>query len=142
MSTARRIFEALLRAIGDAEIDLGQDEMIDEVLATDVAACAAPSVVSAYMLSVPTGRAAAVRSAMDERSIIGNFWGPLQELERAAVEPLPGLDDFVLRWRALLVQKPSGSSYRHGLRSQAMAPRGSEGLRSPSRKRRHAPAPR
>jgi len=55
MSTARRIFEALLRAIGDAEIDLGQDEMIDEVLATDVAACAAPSVVSALHAFRPDG---------------------------------------------------------------------------------------
>ena len=87
-ATARRIFAALLSAIGDAEIDLGQDDMIDEVLATDVAACAAQYAVSAYMLSVPTDRAAAVRSAMDEMSIIGDFWEALQELERAAVRPL------------------------------------------------------
>ena len=40
-SAAQRIFGALLRPIGDGEVDLGQQEMVDEVLGADTTACAA-----------------------------------------------------------------------------------------------------
>lgn len=40
-SSAHRIFGAVLRPIGDGEIDLGQHEMVDEVLGADTTECAA-----------------------------------------------------------------------------------------------------
>jgi hypothetical protein len=111
-SAAHRIFGALLRPIGDGEIDLGQHEMVDEVLGTDTTACSAQYVVSTYMLSPPAERAAAVRAAIAEVQGIGHFWEPIRELERVAVEPLPGLKDFLPGWRALIAQKPVGDRNR------------------------------
>jgi hypothetical protein len=104
---AHRIFGALLRPIGEGEIDLGQHEMVDEVLGVDTAECAAQYVVSAYMISAPAQRAEAVRAAIDEVHSVGNFWEPIREMERVAVGPLPQLDDFLPRWRALVAQKPA-----------------------------------
>lgn len=106
-AAAQRIFGALLRPIGEGEIDLGQHELVDEVLGTDTGECAAQYVVSAYMLSPPAERAEAVRAAIDEVHGVGDFWEPLRVMERVAVEPLPGLDDFLREWRALIARKPA-----------------------------------
>ena len=111
-SAAHRIFGALLRPIGDGEIDLGQHEMVDEVLGADTTACAAQYVVSTYMLSSPAERATAVRAAIDEVQGLGHFWEAIRELERVAVEPLPGLKDFLPQWRALISQTPAGEHNR------------------------------
>lgn len=102
---AVQIFRALLIPIGNADIDLGQHEMLDEVLGVDVATCAAQYVVSVYMTSTPKNRAKAVLSAIDEMRDIGHFWEPLRELERVSVEPLPDFDDFLVQWRALLKER-------------------------------------
>ena len=99
---ASRIFRALLIPISEGEIDLGQDEMADEVLGVDVADCAAQYVVSTYMTIAPAERAGAVMAAIGDTDYVGNFWNPLQELERAAVEPLPDFEDFLQTWRALI----------------------------------------
>src|SRR5450432_3823607 len=96
----------------DGEVDLGQHEMVDEVLGADTSACAAQYIVSTYMLSPPAERAAAVRAAIAEVKGLGHFWEPIQELERVAVEPLPGLKDFLPAWRALIAQKPAGDRNR------------------------------
>ncbi|MAG31390.1 MAG: hypothetical protein CL908_10935 [Deltaproteobacteria bacterium] len=101
-AVAARIFRALLPPIGDGEIDLGQHEMVDEVLGTDVAACAAQYAVSVYMTSAPDERAGAVEKAIDEVRGVGHFWAPLREMERVAVEALPGLGDFLRQWRVRL----------------------------------------
>jgi hypothetical protein len=96
------VFCALLAPLVDGDIDLGQHEMIDEVLSVDVAACAAMYVVATYMSAQPTPCAEAVWAAIDEVRGVGHFWEPLREMERVAVEPLARLDDFLRRWRALI----------------------------------------
>src|ERR1019366_2202027 len=113
-SAAHRIFGALLRPIGDGEVDLGQHEMVDEVLGADTSACAAQYIVSTYMLSPPAERAAAVRAASAEAQGLGHFWEPIQELERVAVDPLPGLKDFLPAWRAPIGHKPARARKRDG----------------------------
>ena len=105
---AFQIFRALLLPISEAEIDLGQHEMVDEVLGVDVATCAGQYVVSTYMTAVSSHRAEAVRSAIGDVSGVSHFWEPLSEMERVAVEPLPGLDDFLPRWRALIEESARG----------------------------------
>lgn len=101
-ATAQRIFEALLCPIADGEIFLGHDELADDVLGVDPSDCSARAIVCAYMISPEDRRAEAVRAAI-ERLHCGCFGlAPLRELERAAVEPLPGLEDFLPRWRALV----------------------------------------
>jgi hypothetical protein len=50
---ARGIFGTLLRPLAEVEIDLGQHEMVDEVLGVEPSAWAAQYVVSIYMTSKP-----------------------------------------------------------------------------------------
>jgi hypothetical protein len=66
-AAAHRIFGALLRPIGDAEIDLGQHEMVDEVLFVDTVECAAQYAVSVYMMTSAADRAGAVCAANEKR---------------------------------------------------------------------------
>ncbi len=68
------IFRALLPPIGSADIYLGQHELVDEVLGTDVSACAAQFVVSIYMTTRLDRRADAVCEAIDEMRGVGHFW--------------------------------------------------------------------
>jgi hypothetical protein len=96
------IFRELLIPISVADIDLGQHEMLDEVLTVDVSACAAQYVVSMYMTAAPADRAKAVRAAIGDVEGVAHFREPLLEMERVAVEPLPELDDFLPRWRAII----------------------------------------
>ncbi len=102
---AFRIFRALLISVGQGEVDLGQDELIDEVLGVDPAACAAQYVVSMYMTATPKHRGRAVLSAIDEMQSIGHFWEPLRELERAAIEPFPDFDGFLAQWLRLVEER-------------------------------------
>ena len=103
---AYQIFRALLIPIGDVDIDLGQHEMLDEVLGVDVAACAAQYVLCRYMTAAtPKKRGRAVLAAIDEMRGIGHFRQPLRELERVAVEPLPQFEAFLVQWRALVEER-------------------------------------
>ncbi len=102
------IFRALLVPVSAGEIYLGQHEMLDEVLHVDLADCAAQYVVAAYMTSTPPERAEAVLAALDAVRTEGHFWTPIRELERVAVEPLPGLAEFLSEWRSLVTARATG----------------------------------
>jgi hypothetical protein len=99
---ASRIFHALLLPLSEGEIDLGQDEMFEEVLGVDTANCAAQYVVAVYMTSAPDCRADAVFTAIENMRVVGSFLNPLQEMERVAVEPLPDFEIFLPQWLALV----------------------------------------
>jgi hypothetical protein len=114
---ARRIFHALLPPIAVADIDLGQDEMADEVLTVDVGQCAARYVVSTYMTADPGQRPDAVHAAILAAGDLGLFWEPIAEMEGVAVEPLPDLGGFLPRWRALVEKEASGGASRGGWES-------------------------
>lgn len=86
-TAALQIFRALLIPVGDAEIDLGQHEMIDEVLGIDAATCATQYAVSVYMTATPTNRGREVLAAIDEMRSIAHLWEPLRKLEHEAIEP-------------------------------------------------------
>lgn len=112
--TAFQIFRTLLLPLGNAEIDLGQDELIDEVLGVNLAECAAQYAVAVYMTSTPRSRAEAVLAAIDEVCGVGHFWEPLREIERVAVGILPGFEEFLPEWRVLVedrVQKERRSDW-------------------------------
>ncbi len=106
-AAAARIFGALVPPISECEIDLGQREMVDDVLGADVRDCAAQYVVSIYMTAAPAERARAVRTAIDEMREVGLFWDPLREMERVAVEPLSDFDTFLPQWRTLMEEDAS-----------------------------------
>ena len=107
------IFRALLLPLGNGEVDLGQHEMLDEVLGVDLADCAAQYVVAIYMTSAPAKRAEAVLAAIVDARAEGHFWTPIHEMERVAVEPLPGLSDFLTQWRTLAVARASKERKDH-----------------------------
>jgi len=96
------LFGALLPLLAEGEIDLGQDELVDDVLDVDLAECATAYVVARYMTAEPSQRATVVRAAIGEVDSVGLFWEPLREMERVAVEPLAGFDEFLPRWRTLI----------------------------------------
>ena len=99
---AYEIFRALLLPICDGDIYLGQDELVDEVLAVDISTCAAQYVASAYMITEHENRATVFKETMLEVYYEGHFWKPIEELEKTSIEPLPDLDRFLLNWRTLL----------------------------------------
>ena len=63
---ALRIFRALLVPMCEGKFHVGQDEVVEEVLAADVRTCAAQYVVSVYMTATARHRGKAVHSAIDE----------------------------------------------------------------------------
>lgn len=144
-AVAFRIFGALLRPIGEGEIDLGQHELVDEVLGVDAAECATQYVLAAYMTADREKRAEVVRSAIDEVREVGYFGEPIKELERVAVEPLPALEDFLARWRVLVEkERPSERSSEwdsetdRWLREVVRRIEGSKGLAKIARSSRRA----
>lgn len=132
---AYRILGALLRPIADGQLDLGQHELVDEVLGTDIIECSAQYVVAAYMISPPAERAGAVRAAIDEVNGVGHFWEPIGAMEAVALEPLPELEDFLRSWRELLGQTTAGGHVgswdtegEHWVREVVARLEGSDGL--------------
>jgi hypothetical protein len=142
---AFRIFRELLLPIGNLDIDLGQHEMLDEVLGVDVAACASQYAVCMYMIATPQNRGKAVLSAIDEMNGIGHFWEPLREMERVAVEPLADFDDFLSQWKSLVeerVQKGRKNAWDSDedrwLREVVQRTQGAEGLAEVARASKRA----
>ena len=100
--TAVRVFHDLVVPISEAEIDIGQHELVDEVLSVDLAECSAQYVAAVYMISTRSERAGAVKAAIDDIFEVGYFRRPLHELERVAIEPLPDFDEFLRSWNDLV----------------------------------------
>ena len=99
---ARSIFEALLLPIANAEIDLGQHELVEEVLGLSVDDCAARYVAAVYLTSTPAQRPEGVFTAVDAIDSLTTMGEPIAAMERVALEPLPALADFLPLWTALL----------------------------------------
>jgi hypothetical protein len=97
-ATARRVFEALLPPVSDVEIDLGQHEMVDEVLTVNAQECAAQYLASVYMTTPLRDRGKVLSEAMDAVSGFASFWAPLEQMERVTAGPLPELEAFLPRW--------------------------------------------
>lgn len=142
---AFNIFGALLPPIAEVEFDLGHHESVDEVLGTDPWDCAVRYVVSAYMLSPPSGRAAAVLAAVQEVRCLAPFWEPIREMERVSIERLPGLDEFLPEWRTLIERESAEVSsndpdirWDQWLREVVLRLEGSDGLATLARSTRHA----
>jgi hypothetical protein len=96
---AYQIFRTLLFPIANADIDLGQHEMINEVLGVEPSDCASQYVVSVYMTTSPERRVKDVRRAIADMDGAGYFFEPLKKMESVAVEPLPDFDNFMVQWR-------------------------------------------
>jgi len=142
---AHKILGALLQPIAEAAIDLGQHELVEEVLGVDVAECAAQYVVATYMTADPGERAEAVRAAIREMSDVTYFFEPLRMMEAVAVEPLVGVDGFLGDWRAIVAREAAGGRSGFGdgdadrwLREVVQRMEGAEGLAKLARSSRRA----
>jgi len=117
-ANARAVFEALLPAVGDGEIDLGQHEMVDEVLTVGVQECAAQYVAAVYLTTPLEERAEAFSAAMDAVHGVASFWQPIEQMERAATVQLPDLDSFLPGWVSFLEHQPTSQHDRERLRGR------------------------
>ena len=97
-ATARAVLGTLLPPLEEAEIDLGQQELLDEVLTESLSDCASRYAVAVYWTTPLEERADAVFEAM--KTVGGGAFRatPLADMERVATKPLPGLEEFLPRW--------------------------------------------
>ena len=143
--TAVQVYQDLVIPISEAEIYLGQHEMLDEVLSVDLAECAAQYVASVYMISNRSERTGAVKTAIDDMSAAGYFNRPLYQLERVAIEPLPDFDEFLGSWNDLVADlayaQPPGerdTDINHWHREVTQRLHGTDGLADIARSTKRA----
>ncbi len=104
--TARSILGALLLAIAEAEVDLGQHELVDEVLTVNMHDSAARYVVAVYCTTLPDDRADAVFEAMGAVEGLAYLSEPIAAMEGVAADPLPQLAQFLPGWIERLEREP------------------------------------
>ena len=97
-ASARAVFETLLLPVAQGDINLGQHEMIEEVLHVDVHAAVAQYVTSVYTTTPLGGRANAVYSAIIHVEGVASLVNPIAEMEGVAAGALPDLGSFLPRW--------------------------------------------
>ena len=97
-ATACAIFRALLLPIANADIDLGQDELAEEVLSVDLHDCTARYLAAVYMTTPVAGRVDAIAAAVDETNGLAYFSDPVEELQAALGGTLPDRDAFLSAW--------------------------------------------
>lgn len=138
-ATARAVFESLLPHIAGGEIDLGQHEMVDEVLTVNEHECAAQYVVSVYPTTPLEDRAEGLWRALEAVRGIALLWSPLEQMEQVATGPLPALGEFLPLWVEHLEREPSSetdweSDRDRWLREAVLRIEGSTGLERIARK--------
>ena len=111
-ATAAALFGELLPAIGDGNIDLGQHELVDEVLSADLSECAARYLHSVYASVDPRERPDALLAAIDNIDAVACVWEPIEKMERVATGSLPDLKAFLPAWvEKLRSVKPAASDW-------------------------------
>lgn len=88
----------LLLPIADAEFDLGQDELVDEVLSVDLHDCVARYLAAVYRMAPLDDRAAAMLDGLGAVHGLTYLSAPIEAMERAVASPLPDLDRFLSLW--------------------------------------------
>jgi hypothetical protein len=95
---ARSILGSLRVPIAEAEIDLGQHEIVDEVLTVGTHDCTRRYVAAVYCTSSLEKRADAVFEAMSVVQGIACLSEPIAAMEEVAIDELPNLAQFLPRW--------------------------------------------
>jgi hypothetical protein len=138
-ASAQAVFEALLIPISTVDIDLGQHELVDDVLSVDVHTCIAQYVTSVYTTTPLPDRASAVFKAIEHVKPIGSMLNPIAEMEGVSAGALPNLGAFLPRWvRHLGRRRPSNgeweSDHERWLREAVLRLDGVNGLERLARK--------
>lgn len=80
-ASARAVFEAILDPIATVDIDLGQHELVEEVLGVDAHACVAQYVTSVYTTTPLAERVAAVLAAIEHVQGVSALLSPIKDME-------------------------------------------------------------
>ena len=88
-ASARAVFEAILPPIASVDIDLGQHELVEEVLGVDARACVAQYVSSVYTTTPLRDRADAIVGAIEQVQGVGTLSSPIRDMEDASPGALP-----------------------------------------------------
>lgn len=99
---ARTVFESLLGPIANAEIDLGQHEMVDEVLQVDLKDCFARYLAAVYVTTPLAMRADQVLDALVGRESLAFIRDPLLAIEGVLGSDIPDVEQFLSMWIACL----------------------------------------
>ena len=97
-ASARAVFDAILPPIAVAMIDLGQHELLEEVLRVDVRACVAQYAASVYTTTTLRARADAIVRALEQVEGVGTVSSPIKDMEDVCAGALPDLGTFLPRW--------------------------------------------
>jgi hypothetical protein len=97
-ASARAVFDAILPPIACADIDLGQHELVEEVLGVDVRACVAQYAASVYTTTTLRERADAIIRALEKVQAVGTLSSPIKDMEDVSSGALPDLQTFLPRW--------------------------------------------
>ena len=91
-ASARAVFEALLPPISVVDINLGQDELVEEVLGVDAHGCVAQYVTSVYTTTPLGERANAVYDAIKRVEGVSTLWNPIKDMEDVSAGTLVDLE--------------------------------------------------
>ena len=94
-SRLRRNLAADCRAL---DIDLGQHELVEEVLGVDARACVAQYVASVYTTTPLRNRADAMVRALEQVEGVGTLLSPIKDMEDVSGGVLPDLRAFLPLW--------------------------------------------
>ncbi len=95
---ARRVFDALLVTIAEVEIDLGQHEMVEEVLSVDLHDCVGRYLLSVYLETPTRARVDAIVTAIEKVNGLGALIEPVRAMEEALGHALPENEAFLDAW--------------------------------------------
>ena len=97
-ASARAVFEAILPPIACVDIDLGQHELVEEVLGVDARVCVAQYVASVYMTTPLRNRSDAILRAIAQVEGVGTLSSPVKDMEDVTAGALPDLGVFLPLW--------------------------------------------
>lgn len=80
-ASAKAVFEAILPPIACVDIDLGQHELVEEVLGVNARACVAQYATSVYTTTPLRDRADAILRALEEVGGVGALSSPIKDME-------------------------------------------------------------
>ncbi len=95
---ARAVFEALFEPIGNCDIFLGQDEMVDEVLTVDLHECICHYLAAVFVTTPIAERVDAVLRAIATAHELSYIDDPIEDVTTALGQAPPDLDAFLSVW--------------------------------------------
>jgi hypothetical protein len=130
-----------LPPIASVAIDLGQHELVEEVLGIDTRQCVAQYVASVYTTTPLRNRADAILRAIEQVQGVGTLSSPMKDMEDVSAGALLDLKAFLPLWvKRLLRFRPSKdeweSEHDRWLREAVFRVDGVDGLERIARKTR------